>query len=113
MAPEVMRYAMRLVLGTHPNEPGGSPTANQYLRYGASPRGGQTLVLAGRVRALMAGRSHVSFADIRDVAKPALRHRIGRSFEAEADGINPDTLVHRILDEVPEVEGKVARELRA
>lgn len=113
VAPEVMRYAMRLVLGTHPNEPGGTPTASQYLRYGASPRGGQTLVLAGRVRALMSGRSHVSFSDIREVAKPALRHRIGLSFEAEADGISADRLVESILDEVPEVEGKVARELRA
>ena len=113
VAPEVMRYAMRLVLGTHPNEAGGTPTASQYLRYGASPRGGQTLVLAGRVNALLNNRSHVSFGDIRDVAKPALRHRIGLSFEAEADGINADRLVDKILDEVPEVEGKVARELHA
>ncbi len=113
VAPEVMRYAMRLVLGTHPNEPGGTPTAGQYLRYGASPRGGQTLVLAARVRALLSNRSHVSFADVREVAKPALRHRIGLSFEAEADGINADRLVAKILDEVPEVEGKVARELHA
>ena len=113
VAPEVMRYAMRLVLGTHPDQAGGTPTARQYLRYGASPRGGQTLVLAGRVRALLAGRAHVSFADIRSVAGPALRHRIGRSFEAEADGIAPDEILRKVLDEVPEVGAPVERELRA
>ena len=111
IAPEVMRYAMRLVLGTHPDLPGGSKTATRFLRYGASPRGAQTLILGGRVRAMMAGRYRVSISDIREVAIPALRHRVGRSFEAEAEGLSTDALIAKILDEVPEVEGRVAREL--
>jgi MoxR-like ATPase len=111
IAPEVMRYAMRLVLGTHPDTPGGTATASRFLRYGASPRGAQTLVLGGRVHALLSGRYRVSISDIRDTALPALRHRIGRSFEAEAEGLSTDHLIGKILDEVPEVEGRVAREL--
>jgi len=113
VAPEVMRYAMRVLLATHPDLPGGSQTAKQYLRYGASPRGAQTLILGGRVNALMAGRQHIGFADIRAAAVPGLRHRIGRSFEAEAEGLETDRLARKILDEVPEVTGAVARELHA
>ena len=113
IAPEVMQYAMRVLLATHPDLPSGSQTARQYLRYGASPRGAQTLILGGRVNALMNGREHVGFADVRAAAVPALRHRIGRSFEAEAEGLETDVLVKKILDEVPEVTGAVARELRA
>ena len=113
VAPEVLRYAMRLVLGTHANSNLGTPTAKEFIRYGASPRGAQTLILAGRVQALMAGRYHVSIADIRAVAKPALRHRIGLSFEAESEGRTADSLVEGLLNEVPEVEPAVARELGA
>jgi len=113
IVPEVMRYAMRLVLATHPDLPAGCATARSYLRYGASPRGAQTLVLGGRVQALLDGRQHVGIADVRAVAVPALRHRIGRSFEAEADDLSADELVQRVLSEVPETEGRVAQELRA
>jgi MoxR-like ATPase len=113
VVPEVMQYAMRVLIATHPDLPGGSATAKQYLRYGASPRGAQTLILGGRVNALIAGRMHVGFADVRAAAIPALRHRVGRSFEAEADGLDTDKLVKKILDEVPEVTGAVARELHA
>jgi MoxR-like ATPase len=113
IVPEVMRYAMRLVLATHPDLPGGSPTAKRYLRYGASPRGAQTLVLGAKVTALLHGREHASLSDVRAVAISALRHRIGRSFEAEAEGLSSDSLVERVLSEVPEIEGAAARELRA
>jgi MoxR-like ATPase len=113
IVPEVVRYAMRLVLATHPGTPGASPTASRLLRYGASPRGAQTLVLAAKVTALLQGREHASIGDVRSVALPALRHRIGRSFEAEAEGLTADALVERILSEVPEIEGAAARELRA
>jgi len=112
IVPEVMRYAMRVVLGTHPHLPGGTPTAKQYLRYGASPRGGQTLVLGGRVQALLEGRQHVAIRDVRAVALAGLRHRIGLSFEAEAEELSPDALVQKVLAEVPEAEGRVQRELR-
>jgi MoxR-like ATPase len=111
IVPEVMRYAMRLVIGTHPDQAGGTATAKQYLRYGASPRGAQTLALGGRVRALIEGRQHVAISDIRAVAPSALRHRIGRSFEAEE--LSADDLVNRVMAEVPEAEGRVQRELRA
>jgi len=112
VAPEIVRYAMRLVLGTHADGPHSTPTARQYVRYGASPRGGQTLILAGRVYALMDGRLHASLKDIRKAAMPALRHRIGLNFDAEADGLTADDLVERMLDEVPEVEPRIARELQ-
>jgi MoxR-like ATPase len=113
IVPEVMRYAMRLVLATHPDLPSGTPTARRYLRYGASPRGAQTLVLGAKVAALLNQREHVAIGDIRAVAASALRHRIGRSFEAEAEGLTADALVAKILSEVPEIEGGAARELRA
>ena len=113
IVPEVLRYAMRLVLATHADLPSGTATAKRYLRYGASPRGAQTLVLGAKATALLHGREHASIADVRAVAIPALRHRIGRSFEAEAEGLGADVLVERILGEVPEIEGAVARELRA
>jgi MoxR-like ATPase len=100
------------VLGTHPDLPSGTPTAKQYLRYGASPRGAQTLVLGARVQALLEGRQHVAIRDVRAVALPALRHRIGRSFEAEAEDLTPDALVQKVLAEVPEAEGRVQQELR-
>ena len=67
----------------------------------ASPRAAQALILAGKFRALLDGRYHVSFKDIRDVAPPALRHRILLNFEGEADGISSDAIVQAILDEVP------------
>ena len=66
-----------------------------------------------RVNALLKGKGHVSVADIRDAARPALRHRIGLTFDAEAEGLSADALIKRVLSEVPEVEGRVARELNA
>ncbi|MCA9573181.1 MAG: AAA family ATPase, partial [Myxococcales bacterium] len=78
IAPEIQRYAMRVLLGTHPDLPHSTSTAKQYLRYGASPRGAQTLILGARVNALFEGREHVSFGDVRKAALPGLRHRIGR-----------------------------------
>ena len=113
IAPEILRYAMRLVLATHGDNGRAAPVAKKYLRYGASPRGAQTLVLGAKVHALFRGRAHASIADVRAVAHGALRHRLGRNFDAEAEGLSTDDLVTRLLDEVPEVEGRVARELTA
>jgi MoxR-like ATPase len=113
VAPEVMQYAMRLVLGTHAASDHGTAAAREFLRYGASPRGAQTLILGARVQALFAGRLHASIQDVRAVALPALRHRVGLNFDAEAEGLTPDDVVKRVLDEVPEVDARVARELRA
>jgi MoxR-like ATPase len=113
IAPEVMRYAMRLVLASQAESALVAPSARAFLRYGASPRGAQTLVLGGRVHALFHGRTRLSIADVRAVAHPALRHRIGLNFEADAQGLDPDAIIDLLLDEVPEVEGRVARELQA
>jgi len=101
VASHVKDYAVRLVLATHPKTETASPIASQYLRFGSSPRGGQTLLLAAKVRALAQGRFNVSFEDIQAVAPPALRHRLILNFEAEAEGITTDHIVAQILKDVP------------
>src|SRR5437660_543266 len=73
-------------------------SVRRYVRWGASPRGLQTLVLAGKVRALLEGRYNVAFDDLSAVAQPALRHRVFLQFEAEADGITADRLISEILE---------------
>ena len=78
------------------------PITNQYVRWGSSPRGAQTLVLAAKVRALLDGRFNVSFEDLRRVYLPALRHRTLLNFEAQAEGVNTDDVLLKILDAVPE-----------
>ncbi len=101
VATHVKDYAVRLVLATHPKTETAVPISNQYLRFGSSPRGGQTLLLGGKVRALMHGRYNVSFEDIQIVAHAALRHRLILNFEAEAEGITTDHIVDQVLKEVP------------
>jgi MoxR-like ATPase len=102
VATHVKDYAVRLVLATHPGTATGIPIANQYLRFGSSPRGGQTLILAGKVRALIQGRFNVSFDDLRAVAPPALRHRLIVNFEAEAEGVTTDHIIAQLLKDVPQ-----------
>ena len=101
VASHVKDYAVRLVLATHPKTETAAPIANQYLRFGSSPRGGQTLILAGKVRALTQGRFNVSFDDIQSVAAAALRHRLILNFEAEAEGITTDHIITQVLQDVP------------
>ena len=101
VASHVKDYAVRLVLATHPRTETAVAISNQYLRFGSSPRGAQTLLLAGKVRALTAGRFNVSFEDIQAAALPALRHRLILNFEAEAEGINTDQVIAQILSDVP------------
>jgi MoxR-like ATPase len=102
LAPHVQDYIARLTLATHPDGPFAVPITNQYIRWGSSPRGAQTLTLAAKVRALLNGRYNVSFEDIRRVFLPALRHRIILNFEAEAEGIDPDKVLLEVLQKVPE-----------
>src|SRR2546422_6281875 len=90
-----------MVLATHPKTETAAPIANQYLRFGSSPRGGQSLILAGKVRALTQGRFNVSFDDIETVAPAALRHRLILNFEAEAEGITTDHIIAQVLRDVP------------
>jgi MoxR-like ATPase len=101
VASHVKDYAVRLVLATHPKTETAAPIANQYLRFGSSPRGGQTLMLAGKVRALTQGRFNVSFDDIQAVAAAAMRHRLILNFEAEAEGITTDHIITQVLEDVP------------
>jgi len=98
LAQHVKEYALKTVLATHPESEHATAMTRQYVRYGSSPRGGQALVLAGKVRALLDGRFNVSFDDIRAVAKPALRHRIILNFEGEAERIATDSIIEDILD---------------
>ncbi len=97
----VLAYAARLVLATHPDRPEAPDAIRRYVRYGSSPRGGQALVRAARVRAMVSGRYNVAFEDIQAVARPCLRHRLIRSFEGEAEGLEPDQLVDDVLQAVP------------
>ncbi len=99
---EVMDYAARLILATHPQTPGVDPQVTKYVRYGASPRGAQALVLGAKARAFLAGRYYAGFEELRAVALPALRHRIILNFEGEAAGLQPDDLIRQLLATVPE-----------
>jgi MoxR-like ATPase len=102
LAQHVQDYIVRLILATHPEGPYALPITNQYLRWGASPRGAQTLALAAKVRALLEGRFNVSFEDVRRVYLPALRHRVIVNFEAQAEGIDTDRVLLEILQKLPE-----------
>ncbi len=102
IAPHVQDYIVRLTLATHPNGSFAQPVTNQYLRWGSSPRGAQTVTLAAKVRALLSGRFNVSFDDIRRVYLPAMRHRVILNFEAAAEGVDPDQVLTEIVKKVPE-----------
>jgi MoxR-like ATPase len=102
LAPHVQDYIVRLTLATHPEGPYALPITNQYLRWGASPRGAQTLALASKVRALLEGRYNVSFEDVRRAYLPALRHRVILNFEAQAESIDTDRVLLDILEKLPE-----------
>ena len=102
LAPHVQDYIVRLTLATHPEGPYALDITNQYLRWGSSPRGAQTLALAGKVRALLEGRYNVSFEDVRRVYLRALRHRVILNFEAQAEGIDTDHVLLEILEHLPE-----------
>ncbi len=101
VATHVKDYAVRLVMATHPKTDRASAISNQYLRFGSSPRGAQTLLLAAKVRALTQGRFNVSFDDVHAVTMPALRHRLILNFEADAEGITSDHIIAQILEQVP------------
>jgi MoxR-like ATPase len=101
VAPHVQDYAIRCVLGTHPSGIFAIPMVNQFLRVGASPRAAQAITLGAKVRALLDGRFHVSFKDIKEVAIPAMRHRIILNFEGEAEGITTDMVLEKLINETP------------
>jgi MoxR-like ATPase len=100
IASHVNEYIGRIVLATHSDSKYGSKIAKKYIRYGASPRGGQALALSSKVLALMQGRYNISVDDVKEVALPSLRHRIILNFEAQADGITQDEVLKEIVKEV-------------
>jgi MoxR-like ATPase len=102
LASHVQDYIVRLVLATHPGGALALPITNQYLRWGASPRGAQAIALAAKVRALLEGRYNVSFEDVRRVYLPALRHRVILNFEAQAEQVDTDRVLLEILEKLPE-----------
>ena len=102
IARSVQDYAIRLTLATHPDTPEAHPMTKRYVRFGASPRGTQTLVIGGKINALLNGRVHVSCEDVRAHMLPALRHRVLLNFEGEADRIDPDVILTEIMNDVPE-----------
>ncbi|MBA3943602.1 MAG: MoxR family ATPase [Herpetosiphonaceae bacterium] len=100
VASHVLRFAARLIAATHPGTKEAAPITKQYVRYGASPRGMQALILAGKIMALLDGRYNVAFTDLRAAALPALRHRVILNFEAQAEGITGDDTIRGILETV-------------
>jgi MoxR-like ATPase len=103
IASHVSDYVVRLVMATHPDTEQAAPIVKRYVRYGASPRGAQAIVLAAKIRALVEGRLNVAFDDIRAVAAPALRHRLILNFEAEASGVSADDVIEGLVSQVTEV----------
>jgi MoxR-like ATPase len=97
IARPVQTYAIKLTLGSHPDSPHATPLVKRYVRYGASPRAAQTLVLAAKIHALTRGEAFVSVDDIRAVAMPALRHRLLLGFEGEVERVDPDTLITELI----------------
>jgi len=101
IAPHVQDYAIRCTLATHPQGQFALPMVNQFIRVGASPRAAQAIALAAKVRALLDGRFHVAFQDVKDVIIPAMRHRVILNFEGEAEGITTDMVLEKIASDVP------------
>jgi len=97
VAEEVKGSALRLVTASHPESPDAPDAVRQYVKYGASPRAAQSMILAGKVRALAEGRYNVSHGDIAGVARPALRHRLIMNFEGEVEGVTADDVVSQLL----------------
>src|SRR5437764_526455 len=100
VAAHVRDFASGIVMATHPQWADAPDVTRRFVRYGASPRGAQALILGAKVRALAEGRYNVSLDDLKALAAPALRHRVILNFEGEAEGIDVDTLVSQIIENV-------------
>ena len=101
VAEEVARYAVRLVDASRPGQPNAPEFVGRWVKWGASLRASQALILGGKARALIEGRYAVSVSDIRALAPSIMRHRVVTNFYAESDGVDADEVVRRLLDEVP------------
>jgi MoxR-like ATPase len=101
VADSVLRYVLHLVRATHPDSPEAPPLVKKYVRYGASPRAAQSIVLASKATALLAGRYHVAAEDVRSVALAALSHRIIRNFTAEMERVTAEDVARGVLSSSP------------
>ena len=108
----VIRYALSLVRQTRVDHPGTPDFIQEMVAWGAGPRAVQFLILGGKTRALMHGRTHVSTDDIQALAAPVLRHRIVVNFAAESEGVTSDTIVERLLELTPTKEDELANDAR-
>ena len=102
----VYEFALAIVRATRPNEPGASDFVRHWVNWGAGPRAGQFLILAGKARALMLGRMHVTIADIEAAAAPVLRHRLVANFNAEAEGVTVEQIIDKVMTLVPRGTGE-------
>jgi MoxR-like ATPase len=102
IAQDLIRYAVRLAAASRPQQAGSPAFINDWVSWGAGTRAGQSLVLGAKARALLQGRSHVSTEDVRVLAAPVLRHRVLVNYRAEAEGVNVETLIRRLLDSMKE-----------
>ena len=98
IASHVNEYAVRLLLATHPENEAAPEIVRHYVRYGASPRGAQAMILGAKIAALLDGRYNVSFKDLQAMAFPALRHRLILNFEGEAEGITTDEVIAEVVE---------------
>ena len=99
-ASNVVDYALRLVRATRPNDASAPPPVREWVKWGAGPRAGQALLLGAKAAALIDGRSVPSLDDVRNIALPVLRHRVLLNFQAEADGLDPDQVIGRLMEAI-------------
>jgi MoxR-like ATPase len=102
IASNVLDYAVRLIAATQPRRPEAPKMVRDYVRYGASPRAAQGLVLAGKITGFLGGRFNVSYDDVRSIALATLRHRVILNVDAEVGGVEADALIEAVLEHVPE-----------
>ena len=100
IADEIRRYAILLVMGTHPEHEVATDMVRQFVRYGSSPRGAQALILCAKIKAVLDGRFHVCKDDLRSVAHEVLRHRVMLNFEGQAEGVSVDRIIDDLLEKI-------------
>ena len=100
IAEDVARYAVKLAAASRPNRPESADFVNEWVSWGAGTRASQNLVLGAKTRALIQGRSHVTFDDVRALAQPVLRHRILINYRAEAEGVTVEKVIQRLMESV-------------
>ena len=104
IATHVTNYVARLIVATHPEDASAPEIVKKYVRYGASPRGAQGLILGAKINALLDGELQVGFKDIEAVALSALRHRILLNFEGLAEGVSPDAIINEVIKALPKTK---------